>query len=347
MTTVAQHESKPASPAQQTRDADSVGAPGDVAQNGEGAGKTAASTLPADSETISGWERASFGVVHGALSALLAVVGLRGLYRIGRAFGTLEWIINFKRRRRFGRALHEVLHPLSGRDRRRHTREHFMQTRCDKLFYLIFDRIPRDVAIASLTLDNGKALDDALALGRGAYVALCHHGPLHISGMLMTIRGYKVAGVRDRREGALRRYVQGLYDRKYPEFGRARILYADSFPREIFRCLQDGYALGSAMDISRVRDPKQKSQEVMMFGKPQVFLTGPLRIALRCKSPILQAFILPGRDFQYRLSFVGDLLDAGESGSFDEEAAITRAIETYASRVESHIRSHPSQMTRT
>jgi lauroyl/myristoyl acyltransferase len=255
-------------------------------------------------------------------------------------------LINFKRRRRFGRALHEVIHPLSGRDRRRHTREHFMQTRCDKLFYLIFDRIPREIALTSLTIENGKALDDALAQGRGAYVALCHHGPLHVSGMLMTIRGYKVAGVRDRREGALRRYVQSLYDLKYPEFRRARILYADSFPREIYRCLQDGYALGSAMDISRVRDPRQKHHEVKMFNRPQVFLTGPLRIALRCKSPILQAFIVPGRDFQYRLIFVDGLLNPEAGGTSDEEASIIRAIEIYAARVERHVRQYPSLLTR-
>lgn len=300
-----------------------------------------------DGGSLSFWERTSFGIAHGAASALLSILGMAGMYRFGRFFGVIEWLINFKRRRRYGRALHEVIHPLTGRDRRRHTREHFMQTRCDKLFYLVFDRIPREVALASLTIENGKALDDALARGRGAYVALCHHGPLHISGMLMTIRGYKVAGVRDRREGALRRYVQSLYDQKYPEFRRTRILYADSFPREIFRCLQDGYALGSAMDISRVRDPRQRYHEVSMFGRPQVFLTGPLRIAVRCKTPVLQAFIVPGRDFQYRLIIMGGLLDPDTcTATNDEEAAIARAIEKYAAQVESHVRQYPSLLTR-
>ncbi len=220
-----------------------------------------------------------------------------------------------------------------------------MQTRCDKLYYLVFDRIPREAALSSLTISNQELLDRASAHGTGVYLALCHHGPLHVAAMLMALRGYKVAGVRDRREGAMRRYVQSLYDRKYPEFGRMRVMYADSFPREIYRCLQDGYVLGSAMDVSRVRDPRQRSHEVKIFERSQVFLTGPLRIAIRCKTPVLQAFVLPGPDFRYELQIVESLLDP--QSSEDEEAAVERAITRYAQNVESYVRAYPALLTRT
>jgi len=166
------------------------------------------------STDLTWWERTSFGVAHGAACILLKLLGIGGLYRFGRAFGTLEWIINFKRRRRFGRALREVVHPLPGRLRRRYTRDHFRQTRCDKLYYHVFGRIPRETAQAGLTIANQKLLDQALARGKGAYLALCHHGPLHVGAMLMALRGYKVAGVRDRREGAMRRYIRVLYDQQ-------------------------------------------------------------------------------------------------------------------------------------
>ncbi len=219
-----------------------------------------------------------------------------------------------------------------------------MQTRCDKLYYLVFDRIPRETAFSSLTIRNQELLDRALMAGNGVYLALCHHGPLHVAAMLMALRGYKVAGVRDRREGAMRRYVQSLYDRKYPEFGRMRVMYADSFPREIYRCLQDGFVLGSAMDISRVRDPRQRNHEVNIFERPQVFLTGPLRIAMRCKAPVLQAFVLPGEHFQYRLEIEEVLLDS--SVGVENESAIEQAIQKYAKNVESYVRNYPSLLTR-
>ncbi len=299
----------------------------------------------ARSGDLSTWEHLSFSVVHRAAAILLALLGLNGLYRLGRTFGTFEWMINFKRRRRFGRALRAVIDPLSSRDRRRHTREHFMQTRCDKLYYLIFDCIPRDKAIAGFTIRNQGLLDDALSAGRGVYVALSHHGPLHVAGMLMALRGYMVAGVRDRREGAMRRYVQGLYDRKYPEFGRAKVLYADSYPREIYRCLQEGYVLGSAMDVSRVRDPQQSIHEVCIFGRPQVFLTGPLRIAMRCKTPVVQAFVLPKPNFRYELDVVELLFNPANTS--DEEDQIRRSIERYARNVEAYVKAYPALLTRT
>jgi lauroyl/myristoyl acyltransferase len=284
-------------------------------------------------------------LAHRAASFLFAVLGVRGLYLLGRAFGTVEWMINFKRRRRFARALGQVIRPLSPAARRKHTREHFMQSRCDKLYYLVFDCIPRDTALASLTISNQLLLDRALAGGNGVYLALCHHGPLHVAAMLMALRGYKVAGVRDRREGAMRRYVQSLYDRKYPEFGRMRVMYADSFPREIYRCLKDGFVLGSAMDVSRVRDSRQRSHEVIVFGSTQVFLTGPLRIAIRCKTPVLQAFVIPHADFGYELAIVETLYDPGADA--DEELIVDRAITRYARNLEEYVTAHPALLTRT
>jgi len=221
-----------------------------------------------------------------------------------------------------------------------------MQTRCDKLYYLVFDRIPRETALASLTINNQKLLDDALARGNGAYLALCHHGPLHVGAMLVALRGYKVAGVRDRRESALRRYIQGLYDQKYPEFRRMRVLYADSFPREIYRCLQEGFVLGSAMDVSRVRDPRQRSHEVRMFNRPSVILSGPLRIAIRCKTPVLQAFVVPAPHFRYTLDIFGFLLDPQNIEPGQEEAAIDQAAHQYASHVERYVQNTPSLLTR-
>ena len=61
-----------------------------------------------DGKPLSLWERVSFFAAHTAASALLLVLGLRGLYRCGRLLGTVEWLINYKRRRRFARALRSL-----------------------------------------------------------------------------------------------------------------------------------------------------------------------------------------------------------------------------------------------
>jgi len=308
-------------------------------------GDRADARVRADGARLTARERGWLLLVYWAAACALAALGLRGFYSFGRFFGTFEWLINFKRRRRFARALHGALGRSPTSIERRHWgREYFMQNRCDRLFYLVFDRIPRERALELFTIGNPTLLDAALAQGRGVYVALSHHGPHHVAGMLMAIRGYRVAGVRDRREGRMRRFVQARFDALYPEFRRTRVLFADGYPRDIYRCFQEGYAVGSAMDIGRIRDARQKTEPVNIFGEQRRFVSGPLRIALRCKAPVLQGFIIPRPGFHYHLELMSLVPDAGQIG--DEERTVRAVLQQYATNVERHIRERPSLMTR-
>ena len=333
---------------------------GDVATRGKRStqpdlsNKSGASDPPtgANPSSLTAWERISFAITYALASGLLACLSLRGFHRFGQWFGTIEWLLNYKRRRRFIKALRSVLgcDPTAAQ-RRRWGREFFINQRCDRLFYLIFDRIPREQALKLFTIGNQALLDEALSRGRGVYIALSHHGAHHVAGMLMALRGYKVAGVRDRREGRMRRYIQDRFDRRYPEFRRVRMLFADSFPRDIYRCFQDGFVLGSAMDVGRVRDPRQKTQTVTIFGARRPFVTGPLRIALRCRAPVLQGFIIPGSGFRYRLELIDLVSDLGGAGSDsggagDEEAIVATTLATYAATVERQVRAIPSLISR-
>ncbi len=306
---------------------------------------SSAQPAPTESERLNWWAYTAFTLAHAVSSALLLLLTLPGLHWFGRVLGTFEWLINYKRRRRFATALRQVLgREATGAERRRWTREYFTRSRCDKLFYLMFDRIPRARAMTLLSIGNQELLDRALSRGRGVYMAMSHHGALHVVSLLMALRGYKTAGVRDRREGAMRRYIQERFDRRYPEFARMRILFADSYPREIYRCLSDGFVLGSAMDVSRVRQPNQKTEEVTVFGETRPFPSGPLRIAHRCRAPVLQAFVLPENGFHYRLEIVGMLIDPDLSTN--EELAVAEAMRTYATNVERYVRESPSLLTR-
>lgn len=219
-----------------------------------------------------------------------------------------------------------------------------MRSRCDKLFYMIFDCIPRPQAETMLIIDNEELLHQVVDRGRGVYVALAHQSSIHVVGMLLCLRGYKVVGVRDRREGGLRRFIQQRFDRKYPEFGRSRIIFSDSFPREIFRCFKEGYLLGSAMDVSRARHPNQKMEEVTFLGERKLFLSGPMWAALRCKAPIVQGFLIPEKNFHYRMRLVEWLIDPEIVN--DEESAIREAMQKYAGHVEVFLRENPSLITR-
>lgn len=291
------------------------------------------------------WEWFSFFVIQAVVKGLVTCVSLSGLYRIGRMFGTLEWLLQYKRRRRFGAAMERVLGRRPCRhERRKATREFFARKRCDKLLYLIFDSLPRETAVKLLSIGNQAILDAAVSRGKGVYVAMAHHGAHHVIATLMAFKGFKVAGVRDRHESGLRRYMRSRLARRDPDFPRMRVIFADGFPREIYRCLEDGYLLGSAMDVARVRNLHHKTQPVKIFGEERAFLTGPLRIAIRCGSPVLQAFVIPEKDFRYRLEFVEWLADPEQIE--DESHAVAEAMKTYAANVERFVRASPSLLSR-
>lgn len=294
---------------------------------------------------LSLWERTSFGMAHWGLSLFWAIAGFGGVYRFGCVFGLIEWSVNYKRRRRFATALARVLgHTPSASVRRRETRAYFMRSRCDKLFYLLLDRVSADRVDSVFTIKNRSLLDDAVARGKGVYVAMSHHGPQLIVGMLLCLSGYPAAAVRDGKESGIRRFVQGRFDRRHPQFRRLGVLFSESFPREIYRRFKEGLILGSAMDVSRVRHPNQKAERLTLFGEQRDFVTGPLRVAFRCDTPVVQAFAGVDDRGHYHLDIVGVLLDPREVEN--EDQAVRDAMQTYVAAVEKRVRESPSLLSR-
>ena len=291
------------------------------------------------------WEKLSFSSMRQLLRWHTQAWGVSGLYTSCRAFAAIEYAINYKRRRRVSRMLDVVLDQRpTGAERRRLIREHFMRQRCDKTFYLIFDMLSRQQVESRFSIVNRHLLDDGLAHGKGVYVLLSHHGAHHVTGMIMSLLGYRVGGIRDPNEGAMRRYVQTLWEKKHPDLPRARILYAGNFVRQVYRLFQDNYALGSALDITRRRAPWQKTCPVRIFGETRAFLTGTLRIALRCGAVVLQGFVVGDDDFNYRLELTGPMIDPDSDVQSSER--IAEVMQQYADNITAYARRYPEQVSR-
>ncbi len=297
---------------------------------------------------LSWLDRTKFALVRGFLWAWARAFSLKGLYLFGQVFGFLEWLINYKRRRRF----RENLRLVFGDDPRHWPRSvhkaclrQFMRLRCDKLFYLIFDKLPREKILKRIRFENLEVLQQALSRNRGVYVCMSHHGSHHVLILLMALLGYKVAGVRDRNEGALRRYVQQKYEETFPEFRDIRMFFADSYPRDLYRCFQDGYILGSALDVARDRGAHLRTAKVRLFGQEREFLTGPMQIALRVGAPVIQGFVVSRKNFYFKLIAKGLLVEPGADG--DEDEIVQRAMQKYADNIAEHIREYPDHISRT
>lgn len=295
---------------------------------------------------VSWLARLKFDLVRWFLWGWVRVFSLKGLYLFGRFFGSIEYALNFNRRRRYRRELRRIFpEGLSSTREKRIIRDYFRRTRCDKLFYLVFDRLPREKIMRRIRFHGRQYLDEALARGQGGYVMLSHHGSHHVAGLLMALLGYRCAGVRDRNEGAIRRYVQEKYAKTFPEFAAIRVLYADTFPREIYRCFRENLIVGSALDVSRVRGLTLKTCPVRIFGQERDFLTGTLQVALRCRATICQAFVVSRPNFYFRLIVLPPLHVPADDDP-EESALIAEIMQEYANGIEAHVREHPDHLSR-
>ncbi len=293
------------------------------------------------------YTRAKFGLVRWFLLLWTRVFSLRGLYILGRYFGTIEYLINFKRRARCRRELRRIF-PDGARPARETQiiRAYFRRTRCDKLFYVVFDRLPKEKILRRIKFHGRQYLDAALARGNGIYVMLSHHGSHHVAGLLMALLGYKCAGVRDRNEGASRIYVQQKYAETFPEFAAIRMLYADTFPRDIYRCFHENRVVASALDVSRVRGGTLKTCPVRIFGETREFLTGTLQIARRCRATVAQAFVVSRPNFYFQLIVQPPLYVPGSGQDADSPEHVAELMQRYADGIEAHVREHPDHLSR-
>ncbi len=290
-------------------------------------------------------DRVKFVVARTFLIGWARCFSLKGLYLFGQLFGTCEWLIDFRRRRRFANRLRAVLgQDLSGGYVRRMTLRYFRRVRCDKMVYLIFDKLPREKILKRCKFHGREHLDEALKRGKGVYVTMAHFGAHHVSGLLMALAGYRVAGVRDRREGALRRYMQQRYAESFPEFRAIKVFFADAFPRDLYRCFRSNHVLGTALDVDRQRGVNLRTERVKMFGEAGDFLTCGMRIVRRCGSAIVQGFRVSPKNYSFRLVVSGPLVDPDSQR--DEPAVLARVMQKYADGVERQIRAYPCHMSK-
>jgi len=294
------------------------------------------------------YTRAKFAFLRWFLWAWARMFSLKGLYLLGRWFGTAEYLINYRRRERYRRELAGAFpEGLPAREVRRVTLAYFRRTRCDKLLYLVFDRLPRDKILRRVKFHGRQYVDEALRRGHGLYAMLSHHGSHHVAALLMALLGYRCAGVRDRNEGALRVYMQQRYAETFPEFAAVRMLYADSFPREIYRSFQENRVVASALDVGRVRGTTLKTCPVRVFGQQREFLTGTLQIALRCRATVAQAFVVSRPNFYFHLIVQPPLhVPDGAAPEPDNPQRIAELMQRYADGIEAHVRAHPDHLSR-
>jgi lauroyl/myristoyl acyltransferase len=302
----------------------------------------AVSAVEIDERPIPFFVRVRIWLVRAFLVLWVRCFSLSGLYFLGRVFGTLEYLIDYRRRGRVKALLKTMFKSdYSPVWASKVTRQYFMRIRCDKMFYTILDRIPRNKIMKRIKFTGKKHLEAVLAQKKGVYVAICHFGSFHVAGLLGALMGYDIIGVRDPKVSHVRRYIQKKYRDTFPEIARMKMFYSGAFPREIYRQLKSGGIVASLADVSRQRG-QLRTVPVKIFGETRTFLTGPLQIAIRVGAQSIQCFVVSRRKFYYQLIVTPPICEP--TGNDNEETLLPQVMQRYADGVEHFAHEYPDHL---
>ena len=120
-----------------------------------------------------------------------------------------------------------------------------------------------------------------------------------------------------------------------------KLFAANSFPRGIYRHLQQNKIVASLLDADRKRGAHTKTEPVRLFGEDRDVLIGPLQIALRCDAEILQGFVVSKPYYRYELVLSPPMI---EHTGDDENQQIRHVLHRYAQAVEEFARAHPDHL---
>ena len=155
-------------------------------------------------------------------------------------------------------------------------------------FLLIGNLTPEEL-VQRTTLDGRSNLDAALALGRGAIMAVPHMGSWDMAGSYGAALGYPITAVAERFPGSLNDAVV----RSRQRFGIEVIMLGRSAARGLMEALRANRVLALLCDLEQ-----GPGVEVSFFGRRAIVPGGPAALALKTGAalmPACQYSVAPGR----------------------------------------------------
>lgn len=258
--------------------------------------------------------------------------GLR--YPIAALGGTL-WSAMDPRRRRNAWANYGAVLELPETDPRvrrvaRRAFENYGRMLAD--FLLMGSLGPHEVR-AMMTIDGREHVEAALALGRGAILALPHMGSWDFAGAIAAIWGYRIAAVAEAFPGSL---DEAVIETRAAH-GLEIIPLQRSAVRAINAVLDDNGMVALLCDL-----PHGPGVEVSFFGRRAIVPSGPAAIACRRGTPLLPVCSRTVGTRSYHIHVDPPITPPSGERCRGKEAA-AEVMQLVIERFEVFIREHPDQ----
>lgn len=270
-----------------------------------------------------------------ALGTILYTFPRPALLSCARTFGCLAFFVVGRHRRETIRNLTTAFGnektPREIQKLARQVFENLAQTACEVLQFPKWKNYHLDDIV-----EFGDAPAHYRALlneGKGLITITSHIGNWELLGGIPSMKGFKSKAIARRlRDPRFQNWVEKLRQ----SIG-VDLIYRDQSPKEIFKCLKSGAALGLLpdQDIAGV-----KGVFVDFFGKPAYTSIAPVKLALATGAPIATVFLIRLPQNRYRVVFNEPIRPLIET---TEEAALQKFTEVWMKDVENVIRTYPDQ----
>lgn len=170
-----------------------------------------------------------------------------------------------------------------------------------------------------VSIEHLDYLEQARALGNGVIFITAHLGNWELGGAMMTALGYRlnVVFLPQRLEE-----INRLFEKQRKQRG-LQLIPLGHAARGVLQALKRKECVVMLAD----RDFTAHNHSIMFFGKPAQLSSGPARIAVRTKTPIVPAFVLRQEDDTFLLRFYPPILVEEHSTPAEIEMKIGAIME--------------------
>jgi KDO2-lipid IV(A) lauroyltransferase len=182
-----------------------------------------------------------------------------------------------------------------------------------------FSRMTPSEVKKMVSIENLNYLEDACRRQQGVVLFTAHFGNWEIGGAIMTALGYKLnAVVLPQRLDKINR----LFEKQRKKRGM-RVIPIGHAAREVLQAIKRKECVAMLAD----RDFTAHHYPIIFFGRPALLSSGPPRIALRTRVPLVPVFVLRQHDDTFLLRLYPSILVQENSTLNDIESRIGAVME--------------------
>jgi KDO2-lipid IV(A) lauroyltransferase len=281
--------------------------------------------------------RPTYLAYRGALAAS-RYMSPRGAHLVSWIAGSLAALIGGSRRAMFERHVRRVRPDIPARLMRRSSRRAFQAYARYYVESFRLPRLSRKRVERGFSVEGFEYIEQAIARGNGAILALPHLGGWEWAGRWLADRGYDVHAVA---EVLGDEDVTRLFVDLRARLGMTVIALDDSAGVKVASALRSNAVVCLLCDRDIARNGKRSGVEVNFFGESTSLPSGPAFFALRTGAALLPVATYFRRDVDGHHAVVGPPVDVTSSGSLRED--VRQVTQRLAERVEELIGRRPEQ----